>query len=130
MMLESKNKSFENFWTKLLRNLVESVRKPVEATVERSFYGPGEVAVIRVEAADEKYIAVNDAKVSTKILTPSGQSIDVSMKPTAEDGFEGYTGLLFLRKKDFIGSSLLRSVALEKAEQSSVWGTLHLLSAN
>jgi uncharacterized membrane protein len=92
MMLEFKNKSYETFWRNLLRHIVESVRQRVEASTQRSFYGRGEQVNLRVEVADEKFINVRDAAVVARVTSPSGVAVDVSMKPTTEGGFEGYTG--------------------------------------
>ena len=39
MMMKSDDGSFETFWKNLLRYQVEGVRRPVEATTARSFYG-------------------------------------------------------------------------------------------
>jgi uncharacterized membrane protein len=90
MMLESKNVSFETFWRNLFRYLVDGVRRPVEASAERSFYGTGDAVRIRAEVADEKFIPVNDAQVTARVTTPSGRSVDVGLKQTVEGGFEGY----------------------------------------
>jgi hypothetical protein len=90
MMLESKDKSFETFWRNLLRYLVDAVRRPVEASTERTFYGRNEAVRIRAEVADEKYISVNNAQVKARVITPSGRSTDVDLKQTTEGGFEGY----------------------------------------
>jgi uncharacterized membrane protein len=90
MMMESKDTSFETFWRNFLRYLVESVRSPVEASTERAFYGTSEPVRIRAEVSDEKFINVNDAIVSARITSPAGRALDVSLKQTAEGGFEGY----------------------------------------
>jgi uncharacterized membrane protein len=90
MMLEFKDKSFETFWRNLMRYMVESAPRPVEASTERSFYGTSEQVQIRAEVADEKYIKINDASVSAHVVAPSGRAVDVPMKQTVEGGFEGY----------------------------------------
>lgn len=94
MMLESKNRSFETFWTNLLRYTVDSVRHKVEAATDRSFYGRGEQVRVRVEVADEKYNNIADARVSARVTTPTGRTIDLALTPTIEGGFEGYVGTL------------------------------------
>jgi uncharacterized membrane protein len=91
MMMESKDTSFETYWRNLLRYLVESVRRPVEASTERAFYGTSEQVRIRAEVADEKFINVNDAIASARVTSPTGRAIDVPLKQTAEGGFEGYS---------------------------------------
>jgi hypothetical protein len=90
MMLESKNTSFETFWRNLLRYLVDGVRRPVEASAERSFYGTGDAVRLRAEVADEKFISINDAQVTARVTSPSGRAVDVTLKQTVEGGFEGY----------------------------------------
>ena len=90
MMMESKDKSFETFWRSLLRYTVDAVRHPVEASTERTFYGKNEAVRIRAEVADEKYVNVNNAQVTARVVTPSGRSIDVNLKQTSEGGFDGY----------------------------------------
>ena len=94
MMLESKNRSFETFWTNLLRYTVDSVRHKVEAATDRSFYGRGEQVRVRVEVADEKYNNIADARVGARVTTPTGRTIDLTLTPTVEGGFEGYLGTL------------------------------------
>jgi uncharacterized membrane protein len=90
MMLEFKDKSFETFWRNLMRYMVESTPRPVEAATERGFYGTSEQVQIRAEVADEKYVKINDASVSAHVVAPSGRAVDVPMKQTVESGFEGY----------------------------------------
>jgi uncharacterized membrane protein len=92
MMLDSKNKSFEAFWLNLSRYLVESVRHRVEAFAERGFYNAREEVKVKVEVGDEKYLNVSGAQVVAKIITPSGASIEVPVKPSNDAGFEGYVG--------------------------------------
>ncbi|HEX8090173.1 MAG TPA: glutamine amidotransferase, partial [Blastocatellia bacterium] len=91
MMMESKDTSFETYWRNLLRYLVESVRRPVEASTDRAFYGPAEQVRIRAEVADEKFININDAIASARVISPTGRAIDVPLKQTVEGGFEGYS---------------------------------------
>jgi uncharacterized membrane protein len=90
MLLESKNASYETFWRNLMRYLVDGVRQRVEASAERSFYGTGDAVRIRAEVADEKFISINDAQVTARVTAPSGRTIDVALKQTLDDGFEGY----------------------------------------
>jgi hypothetical protein len=92
MMMEFKNKSFETFWKNLLRYLVESTRRKVEVSTGRTFYGRSEQINLRVEVADEKYLGVGDAQVTARILSPSGKSMEVQLRPVVESGFEGYGG--------------------------------------
>ena len=90
MMLEFKDKSFENFWRNLMRYMVDGVRQPVEVATERTFYGPEEAVRIRAEVADEKYLNLPNAVAMAHVTSPSGKTVDVELKPTTEGGFEGY----------------------------------------
>jgi uncharacterized membrane protein len=90
MMLESSNKSFETFWRNLMRYTVDGVRRPVEATTERTVYGTGEGVRLRAEVGDEKYMPIANAQVTAHVTSPSGRQSDVELKPASEGGFEGY----------------------------------------
>jgi uncharacterized membrane protein len=90
MMLESKNTSFETFWRNLLRHLVDSVRRPVEANTDRSFYPTGEPVRIRADVADEKFLDISGATVTAKVSSPSGKVFDVALKQTNEGGADIY----------------------------------------
>lgn len=92
MMLESKNQSFEIFWRNLLRYLVESVRRRVEASTERGYYGKTEPVRIRVEIGDEKYMSVSDAQVLARVTSPTGKIAEVALNSIIDGGFEGYSG--------------------------------------
>ena len=94
MMLEFSNKSFETFWRNLMRYAVDAVRRPVEASTERTFYGNSEGVQLRAEVSDEKYLAIANAQVTAHVTSPSGRTADVELKPTNENGFEGYATAL------------------------------------
>ncbi len=94
MMLESKNKSYETFWRNLLRYLVEGTRHTIEASTERSYYGTLEPVRLRAEVADEKFQNVTGANVTARVTTPTGGTLDLTLKPDAEGGFEGYSGTI------------------------------------
>jgi uncharacterized membrane protein len=133
MMLESKNKSFETFWRNLLRHMVSSVRQRTEVSTQRSFYGQGERVNLRVEIADEKFTSIRDATVTARISGPSGQAVDVAMKPTVEGGFEGYAGS-FVASEDGVhsvevtarrGSKGQEEAAISSARTSFIIGPLN-----
>lgn len=120
MLLESKNKSFETFWTNLCRYLVESVRHKIEPSPERSFYGRGEQARIRVEVGDEKFLHVPDAQVEARVTTPSGRTIDMPMAQLVEGGFEGYSGTVV---PDEDGVYRLEVTARRKGKDGALLGS-------
>ncbi|MFL6215340.1 MAG: glutamine amidotransferase [Blastocatellia bacterium] len=90
MMLESSNKSFETFWRNLMRYAVDNVRRPVEASTERTFYDTNTAVQLRAEVGDEKYLPIPNAQVTAHITSPTGRATDVELKPVSENGFEGY----------------------------------------
>jgi hypothetical protein len=90
MMLESSNKSFETFWRNLMRYAVDNVRRPVEASTERTFYDTNTAVQLRAEVGDEKYLPITNAQVTAHLTSPSGRTLDVELKPVSENGFEGY----------------------------------------
>ena len=119
MMLESKNKSFETFWRNLLRHMVSSVRQRTEVSTQRSFYGQGERVNLRVEIADEKFTNIRDAAVTARISGPSGQAVDVLMKPTVEGGFEGYAGS-FVAAEDGVHSVEVTARRGSKGQEATI----------
>lgn len=90
MMLDSKNKAFESFWRNLFRYMVESVRRQVEVEPERTAYVAGEPARLRVEVTDKQFNNVTDAQVSTRVTTPTGQTVLLQAPRVSDSGFEGY----------------------------------------
>lgn len=94
MMLDSKNKVFETFWRNLMRYMVESVRRQVEADLERTAYVTGEPVRIRVEVADKKFTGIADAQVSARVTTPTGQALVLQALRSGEAGFAGYAASL------------------------------------
>jgi uncharacterized membrane protein len=133
MMMESKDTSFETFWRNVLRYLVESVRHTVEASTERAFYATTEQVRIRAEVADEKFINVNDAIVSARIVSPTGRAVDVPLKQTIDGGFEGYAaqfrpdeeGLYKVEVTSRRPSGAKQSNALSTATTSFITGPLN-----
>jgi uncharacterized membrane protein len=133
MMLESKDTSFETFWRNFLRYLVEAVRRPVEATTDRAFYGTREPVRIRAEVADEKFININDAMVSARITSASGRAVDLPLKQTIDGGFEGYAaefhpdedGLYKVEVTSRRSSGSKQAPALSSATTSFIAGPLN-----
>jgi uncharacterized membrane protein len=91
MMLEFSNNSFETFWRNLLRYVVQSVRRQLEASTERTFYSKGEPVRIRAEVADKKFINIEDAATTARLTAPSGRTIDLTLKQDLGRETDGYT---------------------------------------
>jgi uncharacterized membrane protein len=94
MLLESKNTWFETFWRNLARYMVESVRRPLEVSTERSFYDRGEQVQIRAEVANNKFVSITDARAIARVTAPSGRTVELALKPEFDNGFDGYLGQL------------------------------------
>ena len=74
----------ELLWRKLLRWLVSYVPDQVALTTERSRFAPGERVTVRAEVDDDRFLKVNNARVSLSVRTPSGGRFDVPMEWTVD----------------------------------------------
>lgn len=115
MMLEFSNKSFETFWRNLLRYAVDAVRRPVEASSERTFYGTNEGVRLRAEISDEKYMPIANAQVTAHVTSPSGRALEVELKPASENGFEGYAAAF---RPDEQGTYRVEVTAVQRGAQA------------
>ena len=66
-------------WRQLLRWLVEGApdRVPVAAAPDR--LGTGEPVTLRAQVADAAFLDVNDASITTTVISPSGTPVDVPL---------------------------------------------------
>jgi len=81
----------ELFWRQMLRWLVSDVPDRITITSERHSYSPEDIAVLRVEANNESFLPINNAKLTAEVKAPSGQITAVSLAWEHEkDGF--YSG--------------------------------------
>ena len=87
----------ETLWRQLTRWMVSDVPTPVAATLSSDRVEPGERLVITADVADSSYMQVNDAEVMARVLTPSGDLLEVPMEwSAARDG--EYRASLALRE--------------------------------
>ncbi len=74
----------ELFWRKLLRWLVSYVPAQVTVTTEKHRYAPGENVSVRAEVDDDRFLKVNNARVTGSVRTPSGERFDIPMEWTVD----------------------------------------------
>ena len=99
----------ELFWRKLLRWLVSYVPERVAVTTEKHRYAPGESVSVLAEVDDDRFLKVNNARVSATVRTPSGERFDIPMEWTVDKDGE-YQGSFLPSEKGIyeIGVSATR----------------------
>ena len=99
----------ELFWRKLLRWLVSYVPDQVTVTTEKQRYAPGESVSVIAEVDDDRFLKVNNARVSATVRTPSGERFDIPMEWTVDKDGE-YQGSFLPSEKGIyeIGVSATR----------------------
>src|SRR5262249_42080011 len=80
MEMPSENNYHETFWRQLLRYLVSTTPNQFEVASEHDVYVIGDTALLRSEVNDKKFDPVKDAQVSTRIINPGGDSIELPLK--------------------------------------------------
>ncbi len=83
--------SHETFWRQMLRQLVSGAHGPVSVTLSSALVSPGATVTIRADVADDTFIRVNDAVVSTLVLKPDGDSQEFPLRWTVDKDGE-YSG--------------------------------------
>ncbi len=66
-------------WRQLLRWLVDGVPDRIAVAASPDRVGTSEPVSIRAQIADESFLDVNDASVSTTVISPTGVATDVSL---------------------------------------------------
>ena len=74
----------ELFWRKLLRWLVSYVPDQVTVTTEKHRYAPGESVSVIAEVDDDRFLKVNNARVSATVRAPGGERFDIPMEWTVD----------------------------------------------
>jgi uncharacterized membrane protein len=74
----------ENIWRQLLRWLVDGVPGSVEVHTSAERVEAGEPVTVTANVVDDTFLELNDAKVTAKVSTPNGGTIDVPMQWTGE----------------------------------------------
>jgi uncharacterized membrane protein len=73
MEQESSNNFHGLFWKQMLRWLVSDVPDQVNLETDKHSYSPDESAVLRVEVNDDTFMRLNNAQVTARIKSPSGE---------------------------------------------------------
>ena len=71
--------TYETFWRRLLRWLVDGVPDKVMVTASPEPVEPGQRVALRADVVDATYDEVNDSRVVAHVTTPSGKSIEIPM---------------------------------------------------
>jgi hypothetical protein len=74
----------ENYWRQLLRWLVEGVPGPVEVHTTTERVEAGEPVTVIADVVDDTFVELNDAHVTAKVTSPSGNIVDVPLQWTGE----------------------------------------------
>jgi len=73
MGLEHSDNFHELFWKQMLRWLVSDVTDPVTVTTEKQSYSLDESAVLRAETNDAAFMPINNAQLTARVKSPSGE---------------------------------------------------------
>jgi uncharacterized membrane protein len=74
----------ENFWRQLLRWLVDGVPGTVTVKPLADRVEPGATVTLSADVVDPTYVEVNNAEVVARVMTPSGEEIEVPMQWTGD----------------------------------------------
>jgi uncharacterized membrane protein len=80
MEMSSEKNAHETFWRQLLRYVVSTTPNQFEVAAERDVYALGDAINLRGEVNDKKWEVVKDAIVTTRVVKPSGASVDLPLK--------------------------------------------------
>src|SRR5918992_531412 len=81
------DQTHETFWRQLLRWLVTDTPGRVAASLSSDRVNPREPVTVRAEVGDEQFVRVNDAVVTARVRSPSGDERTIPMEWTvARDG--------------------------------------------
>jgi uncharacterized membrane protein len=75
-----------SFWRQLLRWLVVLAKDPVSVETDRLVYPADEAVTVRAEVSDDSFNRINDATVSAVIISPNGESSEIPLHWTGQDG--------------------------------------------
>ena len=81
------DQTHETFWRQLLRWLVTDSPGRVAVSLSSDRVSPREAVTVRAEVGDEQFVRVNDATVTARVRSPSGDEREIPMEWTvARDG--------------------------------------------
>lgn len=76
------DQTHETFWRQMLRWLVSEVPGQISVAPSRDRTSPGEPVTITAEIDDDRYLRVNDAQVTARVIDPLGKEQTVPMEWT------------------------------------------------
>lgn len=71
MHLDASDLRHETFWRQIVRWLALSTPDPVEVTLDRDNYNPGQTVALYINALDSSFSPVRNAQISVRISTPA-----------------------------------------------------------
>jgi uncharacterized membrane protein len=74
----------ERLWQQILRWLVSQTPGPVSLTASKDRVAPGERVALTAEVGDDAFLAVNDARVTATVRSPSGRLTEHALDWTVE----------------------------------------------
>ena len=86
------DQSHERLWRQLLRWLVSDVPEPVLASTASDRAAPGEPVRISALVNDDRFLRVNDGRVTAEVVTPLGERTEVPLDWTLDQDGE-YRGV-------------------------------------
>jgi uncharacterized membrane protein len=79
MQQDSKNNFHDLFWRQLVRWMVNEVPDQVNLETDKHSYSADETVVLRAEVNDESFMRLNNAQVTARVKSPSGESTTVPL---------------------------------------------------
>jgi len=118
MLMPHDDMSHERFWRQVLRWLATASPAPVDLTLDKDSYGPGDEVRVRVSVSDKTYAPVNEATVWLKTTDPEGTIQDIQLDwAIEEDGV--YTGAFNVRDKGVYNIEVSSTSASGESEDAS-----------
>jgi hypothetical protein len=76
------DQTHETFWRQLLRWLVADVPPAIGVIPSRDRVSPGEPVTITADVGDDRFLRVNDAEVTARVVDPTGSEQTIPMEWT------------------------------------------------
>jgi len=119
MLMPHDDMSHERFWRQVLRWLAAASPDPVELTLDRDSYGPGDEVTVRVRASDKTYAPINRKAVWLKKTNPEGTIQDIRLDwSIEEDGI--YTGAFKVGNKGVYKLEVSLTSAAGESQEASI----------
>jgi hypothetical protein len=90
LKMDSKSNAHETFWRQMLRYLVSISPDQTMVASENDVYALGDPVRIAADVRDKKFFSVDDARVTARVIKPSGTSVELPLNFTARDNADVY----------------------------------------